>query len=204
LESKYPLAGAEPAKERVVIQLKPENLDRYVGRYQLVPGAYFNLRRDGSHLLAQLTGQPYVEIFPESETNFFYKVVDAQITFHVAAGRATELVLHQNGIDQTARKISDEPPQERHAIKLDTQAYDACVGEYELAPGAVFTIRREGDRLMARLTGQSFQEIFPESKTEFFYKVVDAQLTFVKDGQGRIVELVLHQNGRDLRAKKIR
>lgn len=204
LESKYPLAGAESGKERVVLQLKPEILDRYVGRYELAPGAFFNLRRDGNRLLAQLTGQPYAEIFPESETNFFYKIVDAQITFHVAGGRTTELVLHQNGIDQTARKISDEPPKERQAVKLDPKVYDGCVGEYEMAPGAVFTIRKEGDRLMARLTGQSFLEIVPESETEFFYKAVDAQITFVKNGQGLINELVLHQNGRDLRAKRIR
>jgi hypothetical protein len=57
---------------------------------------------------------------------------------------------------------------------------------------------------MARLTGQSFLEIFPESETKFFYKEVDAQITFVKDGQGRVIELVLHQSGRDMRAKRIR
>ena len=68
----------------------------------------------------------------------------------------------------------------------------------------MFTIRKEGERLMARLTGQSFLELFPESETEFFYKAVDAQITFVKDGQGRTTELVLHQNGRDSRAKKVR
>lgn len=204
LESKYPLTGAESESEHVAIQLKPEILDRYVGRYELAPGAHFSLRRDGSRLLAQLTGQPYVEIYPESETNFFYKVVDAQITFHVTGGRTTELVLHQNGIDQTARKISDELPKERQAVKFDPKVYDRCVGEYELAPGAVVTIRKEGERLMARLTGQSFLEIFPEAETEFFYKDVDAQITFVKDGQGSVIELVLHQSGRDMRAKKIR
>ena len=204
LESKYPLTGAESESEHVAIQLKPEVLDRYVGRYELAPGAFFDLRRDGSRLLAQLTGQSYFEIYPKSETNFFYKVVDAQITFHVAGGRTTELVLHQNGIDQTARKISDVPPKERQAVKLDPKVLDGYVGEYELAPGAVLTIRKEGDRLMARLTGQSFLEIFPESETKFFYKAVDAQITFVKDAQGRISELVLHQSGRDLRAKKTR
>ncbi len=204
LDSKYPLAGDEPAAKRTGTQLQPEILDRYVGRYQLAPGVFFNLRRDGSRLLAQLTGQSYVEIFAESETNFFYKVVDARITFYVAAGRATELVLHQNGVDQTARKISDAPPQERRAVKLDPKLYDRLVGEYELAPGAVFTIRKAGDRLTARLTGQSFLEIFPESETEFFYQAVDAQITFVKDAQGEVNELVLHQNGRDLRAKRIR
>ncbi len=204
LESKYPLPDGEPARERAVIQLKPEILDRYVGRYQLAPGAFFNLRREGNRLLAQLTGQPYFEIFPESETHFFYKVVDARITFHFAGGRATELVLHQNGLDQTARKISDEPPKERQTAKLDPKLYDRLVGEYEMAPGAVFTIRKEGDRLMARLTGQSFLEIFPESETEFFYKVLDAQITFVKEAQGKVNELVLHQNGRDARAKRVR
>ena len=185
LEPKYPLTDSKPAKGRVAVQLKPEILDRYVGRYQLAPGVFFDLRRDGSRLQAQLSGQSYVEIFPESETNFFYKVVDAQLTFHTADGRTTELVLHQNGVDQTAKKISNEPPKERQAIKLEAKVYEAYVGEYELAPGAVFTIRKEGERLMARLTGQSFLEIFPESATEFFYKAVDAQITFVKDGQGR-------------------
>lgn len=142
----------------------------------IASSVFFSLRREGNHLLAQLTGQPYVEIFPESETNFFYKVVDAQLTFHTVGGRTTELVIHQNGVDQTAKRISDEPPKERQAVTLNAKVYDAYVGEYELAPGAVFMIRREGERLMARLTGRSFLEIFPESETEFFYKVVDAQI----------------------------
>ena len=154
--------------------------------------------------MAQLTGQPYAEIFPESETEFFYKVVNAQLSFvQKADGKIESLVLHQNGIDQTAKKISGEPPKERQAIKMDPKAYDACVGEYQLAPGAVFTIRREGDRLMAQVTGQSFLELFPESETDFFYKIVDAQITFVKDAQGRVTGLVLHQNGLDQKARKM-
>jgi hypothetical protein len=44
-------------------------------------------------------------VFPESEKDFFYKVVDAQITFESdSAGRATELILHQNGMDQRAKR----------------------------------------------------------------------------------------------------
>lgn len=111
---------------------------------------------------------------------------------------------YQNGLDQTAKKISDEPPKERQAVKLDPKLYDTYVGEYQLAPGAVFTIRRDGDRLLARLTGQSFLEIFPESETEFFYNVVNAQIAFVKDNQGRVTDLVLHQNGQNPKAAKIK
>src|SRR5262249_15050437 len=61
-------------------------------------------------LQAQLTGQPSFEVFPESETNFFYKFVDAQLTFVKGTdGKVTELILHQNG-DKTARKSSDVAP----------------------------------------------------------------------------------------------
>ena len=37
--------------------------------------------RDGDRLFAQLTGQPKFEIFPQSETEFAWNVVTAQITF---------------------------------------------------------------------------------------------------------------------------
>lgn len=203
LEPKHPLAHFELAKERVAIHLEPEILDRYVGRYELAPSVFFNLRRDGGKLMAQLTGQEYYEIFPESETEFFYKVINAQITFTKDAGRKVQsLVLHQNGLDQTAKKVSDKPPKERQAVKSDPKLYEVYVGEYQLTPGAVFTIRRDGDRLLVHLTGQGFLEIFPESETEFFYKAIDAQITFVKDNQGRVTNLILHQNGQNLKATK--
>ena len=205
LEPKHPLVRVQPEKEHVAIRLKPEILDRYVGRYELAPGVFFNLRQDGGKLMAQLTGQQYCEIFPESETEFFYKVVNAQITFTTGADyKVQSLVLHQNGIDQTAKKISAKPPKERQAVNLDPKLYEVYVGEYQLAPGAVFTIRRDGNRLLARLTGQTFLEIFPESETEFFYKAVDAQITFAKGNQGRATNLTLHQNGQHLKATKIK
>jgi hypothetical protein len=52
---------------------------------------------------AQITGQPSVEVFASCPRDFFYKVVDAQLTFEVGAdGRATAVVLHQFGRDQRA------------------------------------------------------------------------------------------------------
>ena len=56
--------------------------------------------------MVQATGQDEYEVFPESETRFFYRVVDAQITFEVdATGRATQLVLHQSGQHIVAKRI---------------------------------------------------------------------------------------------------
>jgi len=96
-----------------------------------------------------------------------------------------------------------EIPRERVAVKVDPKIFDAYAGEYELAPDRIFIVSKEGDRLMAAPKGQPQSELFPESETKFFLKVVDAQVTFVKDDKGAVTHLILHQ-GRDQKAKKIK
>ena len=56
---------------------------------------------------------------------------------------------------------------------------------------------------MVQATGQGKTEIFPASETNFFPRVVRADITFVKDAAGRVTHLVLNQNGRQQDAKKI-
>jgi len=115
-----------------------------------------------------------------------------------------------NDIDDIGRHILEsqyplakiETPKERKEIKLDPKVFDAYVGEYQLAPGFVFTISREGERYFSAVSGQGRFEIFAETETVFFLKVADAQITFAKDDKGQVTHLVLHQNGVDQRAKK--
>lgn len=179
-------------------------LEKYVGRYQLVPAVSLTVTRDGSHLFVQLTGQPKFEVFGETDKAFFLKVVDAQITFEVdAAGKAVAVVLHQNGRDQRAPRAEGEAPAPPKSVVLDAAVLDGCVGQYQLAPGADITISRSGTQLFAQITGQPKVEILAKSATEFFYTVVDAQITFERDAQGRATSLVLHQGGRDLPAPRI-
>jgi serine-type D-Ala-D-Ala carboxypeptidase/endopeptidase len=77
-------------------------------------------------------------------------------------------------------------------------------GTYEIAPDARFTITVDRGRLMARLAQQPTFRIYPESETEFYYRIVDARITFVVDDDGQVLGLVLHQGGLTLPAKKIR
>ncbi len=94
------------------------------------------------------------------------------------------------------------PPGSRVVAKVDPKIYDEYVGKYELSPTFALTVTREGDRLITRATGQGKIEIFPESETAFFVKVIDAQVTFVKE-DGKVTHLILHQNGRDMKAKRV-
>ena len=93
---------------------------------------------------------------------------------------------------------------EQKEIKVDPKLYDAYAGDYELAPGFIITVTHEDGKLMAQATGQSKFELFPLSETEFTLKVIAAQVTFVKNEQGQVTQLILSQNGRKTPGKKIR
>ena len=106
LVSQYPLAKFEAPKDRKAIKLEAKLLDTYVGEYQLAPGFAIAISREGDQLFGQATGQGKFELFAETETDFFLKAVDAQLTFGKDdRGQVTNLVLHQNGVNQTANKI---------------------------------------------------------------------------------------------------
>lgn len=88
------------------IQVKPEALARYAGKYQLAPGVVLTVTVDDGHLVAQLTGQDAFKLSAKSDTEFFYRVVDAQITFDADGdGPAKSLTLHQNGRDIPAKRV---------------------------------------------------------------------------------------------------
>lgn len=97
-----------------------------------------------------------------------------------------------------------ETPKERKAIKLDPKIFDAYVGEYQLTPAFTLTFSREGDKFFTQATGQQKFELFAQTETDFFIEVVEAQVTFVKDDKGQVTHVVLHQNGRDQPARKIK
>jgi len=100
-----PALAPPPPKEHKEITLDPKLLDRYVGKYQFTPDVIMTVTRQGDHLFTQATGQVIILILPESEHDFFVKTFDAQITFVTDSnGRATELILHQNG-DRPAKRI---------------------------------------------------------------------------------------------------
>jgi hypothetical protein len=91
---------------RPSVAVDPAIYDGYVGEYELAPGFSIVVSREGTRLMAQATGQPKIELVPESKTKFFVKEVDAQLEFVVnGSGMATSLVLHQGGRDLPGKKI---------------------------------------------------------------------------------------------------
>lgn len=108
INPEVPLAPApEPQQERVEIEVADEVLETYVGEYEFTPTFSIVVTLEGGTLSGQATGQGKLQMFAESETKFFLKVVDAQFTFTKDdSGSVTGLILHQNGVNQSASKVS--------------------------------------------------------------------------------------------------
>jgi serine-type D-Ala-D-Ala carboxypeptidase/endopeptidase len=106
LDASYPLLKAKPAQEHTEITLESKIFDKYAGSYQFAPNVILTVSREGDRFFAQLTGQPKLAIFAESQNTFFLKAADAQLTFGIDdKSDAKQVVLHQNGRDQTAKRI---------------------------------------------------------------------------------------------------
>jgi len=212
LDNESPLA--EPTKVRKEITIPTETLAEYVGIYALSPTFHINITMLDGALYSQATNQPMFPIFAESESEFFLKVVDAQLTFvrDDATGAVASMVLHQNNAKVNAKRLEGDEAvaaiasimgATRKEVPVAAAILDEYVGVYELNPSFKVTISRKGSGLQVQATNQPTVSIFAESDSEFFFKVVDAQISFVRDASGKVTKLVLHQGGMDQSAPKV-
>ena len=96
----------------------------------------------------------------------------------------------------------DWHPKERTAVSVDPKVLTQYIGTYALAPNFDLVVTVENGQLMTQATGQGKIPLFAESETRFFPIVIDADIDFVKDAQGKVTSLVLHQNGHNMNAPK--
>lgn len=130
-----------------------------------------------------------------------------------AKGMAVIVLANLNGVapDSIASdltKVADGEKvtliSDRRATKLPNSALDQRAGHYQLQSGAIMTVWRDDRRFLTQLPGQQAVELFPERTGDFFAKVVDAQIAFNADAGGSATGFVLHQNGRDQAATRIK
>ena len=90
----------------VTVKVEPKLYDQYVGEYQIAPNFVLAVTKEGDKLMAQATGQPKIELLPESDAQFFVKEVNAQVSFvKDEKGMVTALILNQNGQKIEGKRI---------------------------------------------------------------------------------------------------
>jgi CubicO group peptidase (beta-lactamase class C family) len=174
----------------------------YAGRYTLAIGSDVEVTTDGEHLFAQISGQEKIEILPESEVKFFSKKVNADISFELDKNnKVIGFTLFQSGNYIKAVKNTEEVSKE-NSIPVEQSILDSYAGIYDMGKGATITVTSDNGHLYAQLTGQDKFEIFSQTETKFYYKVVIAEIDFNKNADGIVDSLTLKQSGLELNATK--
>ena len=96
-----------------------------------------------------------------------------------------------------------QPRKERIAIEVPATLLSTLVGGYRLAPTFLMEVTVSDGALFVQATGQPRLRLWAETGSDYFLKEVDAQVTFVRDAQGHVTSLVLHQNGQNQVAPKV-
>jgi CubicO group peptidase (beta-lactamase class C family) len=189
---------------RTEITIDEATLEQYKGIYENEEGVLREISRDGAKLFSQRKGGEKLLVKPFDKDKFFYDNSLTILKFgRDASGSVTEIVMDDRGT-VTVWKRTDKPFDTRKEIKVPEAVLAQYVGEYELQPGFILAVTKEGDRLLTQATGQSKFEVFAETETKFFLKVVEASIEFVKDDSGKFTKLILNQGGRKMEAKRVK
>ncbi|MBL9213163.1 MAG: serine hydrolase [Opitutaceae bacterium] len=197
------LAGVPLADTPAQRPVAPDaGLVEYLGNYPLAASFILTVTAEGKQLYVQGTNQPRLKVDAMATDRFKAQGVAAEVSFERdAAGKVVALVLHQNGADRRAPRLAPgEKPAPPREVALPAEELEAYVGRYALGP-LHFTVTREARGLFVQVTGQPKAQVFASARDEFFYKVVEARISFVR-AEGRVVALILHQAGLAQRAVK--
>ncbi len=98
----------KPPKQRTEVTIDPKLLEIYTGRYRFPSSQPASITREGGHLVLQAEGEVKIEFYPESNQEFFAKIMDAQMRFASdGQGHITELIFYRSGQDVRVTRIDE-------------------------------------------------------------------------------------------------
>jgi hypothetical protein len=186
------------------IKLDESVLEEYAGIYENEDKAERNIIKKDNQLFNQRPGGPMNEIKPFEMDKFFFENSLATIEFkRNSENRIISLTVKDRTSSENWIRTDRIAPV-RKEMKLSESVLDQYTGDYQLAPGFILSVIREGSGIFTQATGQTKVEIFAESESRFFLKAVDAQLEFVKDETGKVTKVILYQGGQKMEGTKIK
>jgi D-alanyl-D-alanine carboxypeptidase len=194
------IAIGKPYPQYKAIAMDAAALDAYAGTYKIDDKASRTVRREGDHLVMQRSGRRPVDLVPFAADSFFMKESLSFFTFgRDAKGIVDKLTLNDDGVALVSVRSGEAAP-ERKAVVVPSTVLDTYAGRFELQPGFVIELTRDGEKFFGQATGQRKFELMPVSATTFYVKEVDAEIRF-NNGSDK---LVLLQGGREMPATRLK
>ena len=186
--------------EEDIITVENDNLNKLAGVYDFSDSSTRIITVEDNQLFSQRPGSNKFKLFPIKKNTFSFENSFATIHFN-EDGKEVKAVF-ANRINKTEGVKTDKPIPIHNEIQLESEILKRYTGVYEIQPGFDIVITLEGNKLMSQATGQQKIQIFPESQTKFFLKVVDAQIEFVENEKGVFESFILYQGGQEISGKK--
>ena len=174
-------------------------LEPLFGVYKVDGGERRFFARDGK-LFTQRTGNPALEVNPAGGDRFYYP--DSLSWFAIEPGPDGKPLMqfHQNGAPKAVAAAYTGPIPPEIVAKVAQADLERLAGTYQGPAPILVAVAGEG--LTLKFGDQPITNLVPESATMFRVKEVDAKVEFKLEG-GTVSQLLIHQGGRSLPAKRV-
>lgn len=132
--------------------------------------------------------------YPEENVTVVLLTNIAPPEVNISSNTIAEFLLWEKMEKQKSRVVNT-------SVSEDVNQY---VGRYDFQNGAVMIITVENNNLFAQLSGQPKFPIFPSGEGEYFWKVVDAKIGFIKNAGGEVEYGNFEQNGNKIKVSKLK
>jgi CubicO group peptidase (beta-lactamase class C family) len=175
-----PEPAKPPAAERTAVKVDPAILEVYAGRYLLDGRTLVIISKEGDKLMGQPGNSPKAELIPQSETTFFVKEANSEVTFERdEKGNVVRFAMKSGSQNESAKRLNS-PATAAQLTQFAGNYYSPELGtSYMLVVKDGLLVaqhRRHDDIPLTELEGDLF------SSNRFFFQTVQ----FTRDGEKRI------------------
>ena len=195
------IGKAFPSKKDAITLTKSQ-LNQWKGAYEFDNGAVRFVTVENGQIYSQREGSVKMPIYPLSESRFIFEDGNIEYNFFMDGNKKVAKFITSSET-YIGAESDRKPAAEREVIAVDVKVLESYEGKYELAPSFHIVVSTRDAKLFAQATGQPEFELFAESESKFFLKVVDAQIIFTKDDSGKVTTLTLYQGGAVMPGQKV-
>ncbi|WP_417446200.1 serine hydrolase [Kangiella sp.] len=186
-------------------QLSDEALKEVVGVYRINENTSRSLRLVDGEIISQRDSGAEFKVRPVGDDRFVF--LNSLSSFQLKRddhGKVTGLDFYQGGEanPEYAEKISDTV-EVLVEIELTPAQMERLVGDYEIQPNFILSIRRSDKGLTGQATGQPAIDFLAYSENMLLNKQIGAKLEFDLEGDKPARGLTLHQGGQKMPAPRV-
>ena len=174
--------------EAVKVDLGQDQIINYAfGQAMTTYKGYRLIYHDGS----DADYRTYLGRFPEQNLSIILLCNTGSINPEKIALEIADIYL-DNPIGEKSEKLKFEEKKETEmATKIPLSVLEKYVGRYEIRPNVVITIKAEGDRLKAQITGKkTVHDLIVKSNSEFYLPLLKASITFQRDKDNGVNQMI--------------